>query len=243
MKKLLAVCLLLVALAVSCGGGETIEFEFKHSDFSYATGGSVYFGVLFTAIGYEGDINRAMSAWQELTLKLRHPDSTETEAAERHYCSTSFLMSSGFEAPKAGQYTLTVEDQSGKLVDTYTFDFTGPSMSVNNVSLTWAWVESPGCYTLKEADFLLLNSGDLPIWIAAIDICIEDTCQTAPPLTEDPARFLESAPGRPEAPGTLSFFNTVNIGGISPGEKTLSIEIRDSAGKVVCSYSSVVTPA
>jgi len=57
---------------------------------------------------------------------------------------------------------------------------------------------------------------------------------------DDPANevLLESDPG-----GMLSFFDTVNIGQISPGEKTLVIEIRDSTGKVVCSYSSVVIPA
>jgi hypothetical protein len=226
-------------LAVSCGGGETIEFELNESGFSYATGGSVYFHVYFTPTEYKGDINRAVSAWQELTLTLRHPDNTETEAAERHYCSTSFLMSSGFEAPKAGRYTLTVEDQSGKLVNTYTLDFTGPSISINNVSLTWAWNGPPGCYTLEEVDFWLINGGDLPTWLAAIDICIDGSCQTVPPLIEDPARFLESPPRGV----TLSLFSVVNIEDIPPGEKTLSIEIRDSAGNDVCSYSSMVTPA
>jgi len=224
-STLVVSCIVVIASSIACGSGtEAGEFELTEWDFEIGvTSGAIYLNVYFRASG-------------DVTLSLTYPEGTKGYAAQQHYGSASFQMASGFEVPKAGQYTLTVENQWGRLINTTTFDFAGPSLAGSDVSLMWIWNESLGYYTLEELGFALTNGGDLPAWVARIDICIDGKCETIPASALYPA--TECFPG-----GFLSFRNSLSLDRITPGEKILKVGIRDSVDQVVCTYSSTVMPS
>jgi hypothetical protein len=103
---------------------------------------------------------------------------------------------------------------------------------ISEVSLTWYYWESLGYYALQGVSFKVTNSGDLPIYVDEGKISIDGAEKTC--------YFFKE----PVLPGEEHTFNySLYISNILPGDKTFTLELEDDTGKVIASFSAIVTPS
>jgi P pilus assembly chaperone PapD len=133
----------------------------------------------------------------------------------------------------AGQktFTLTLKDSQGTVVATYTADCQGAKASVSDLGLTWSF--STNSYTLNNFSFKVSNTGDLPVYI--------DRGEWS--LGGSPVTLTLSEPGTVLPGGTKTFSAWPYVSGISAGQKTFTLTLKDTQGTVVATYTTNVTPA
>jgi hypothetical protein len=167
-------------------------------------------------------------------LLLTNPYGVEIDSDRIHdwEMETRFELADYEEVPEAGQYTLIVKDGVGTIIATQTFDFIGTQVTISEVSLTWSYLGSVDEYWLEGLSFKVANNGDLPAYIDHVRITLNGLEDTSWLLWET------------LLPGEEKDCNPyVWIMDVSPGPKTFTIELLDSAGKVIASYSATVTPS
>lgn len=135
----------------------------------------------------------------------------------------------------AGQktFTLTLKDSQGMAVATYTADCQGAKASVSDLSLTWVFSTYSQDYTLNSLSFKVSNTGDLPVYIS------QGECSLGGSLVTLTLSELGTVlPG-----GTKTFSAWPSYSGVSAGQKTFILTLKDSQGAVVATYTGNVTPA
>lgn len=222
MKKLLSVFLLtmLVVTTISCTTDEdTFELvEWKVVCYS----GQPSLQIIFSATG-------------ETSLHLHDPSGSQVDSdyIEGGAATASWLNMADYgKVPKAGRYKLIVENVSDEKLNTYSFDFDfqGADAAISDVVATWTYWS--GSYTLVDISFKVTNSGDLPVNINEGSLTLD--------IWNDDLQFSDGCVSPNEQ---KTFSSSTSVRYITPGEKTLTLELRDRADKVVCSNSSTVTPS
>jgi len=233
MIRLLALCVLvMVSSSMACGSRQATEFDLKRGFDPEGVevekvSGKFYFNIFFTVS-------------DDATLRLRNPDGIETGVVNvtKEDQNHDIAMCGELETPKGGAYTLSVEDNHGKQIATYTRDFSGASLSiVPSIAPTFAeWVKDDDSYTLNKVNFTTRNGGELPIWIISI------TCSIDGESIDIPIKGVEY---KDDVcfPNNWSLYSLdVAIDGITPGDKTLKIDVKGTSDSIICTYSSLVTP-
>jgi len=136
------------------------------------------------------------------------------------------------EMPDSGQYALIVKDDFGNIIAKEVFYFEGAEATISDVELTWDYMENFEFYSLKRISFIVSNNGDLPAYIFEARIAIGDKVY---PIS--PTMPFEVLPGEMKTIEESLIFT-----GITSGDKEFILELKDSTGKVVGSYSCNVTP-
>jgi len=169
-----------------------------------------------------------------VSLRLISPDGVQTGSgyAENRVTAVILNMAGYYETASAGAYTLIVEESLGTQVATSTFDFLGGSASISGVTLTWSWSTWSLDYTLEGISFKVSNTGDLPVCIyCGGGVSIDGQMEVL---------YLSDVvlPGEQK-----TITKSLYISGISSGQHTLTLTLKDSKDNVVCSYSGLVTPS
>jgi hypothetical protein len=177
----------------------------------------------------------------DVELLLTNPDGVEVDSERVYYWGwdteveekEAELDLAGYkEIPEAGQYTLTVKDALGKIIDTEIFSFAGGEVTMSEVSLTWDYDEYWNSYSLKSISFKVTNNGDLPAYIDEGKITVDSETQTL--------YFYETI--LPDEEATL-YSSIYAISEITAGTKTFTLELKDNADKIIAFYSTTVTPS
>jgi hypothetical protein len=248
--RIVALCILMVGLIVgACGGGKETKFELT-GGFSQESmiGGDLVSGTFTCFVEF--------TVTDVATLTLTNPEgksapgglsmgSTDRPTAVKVDETNSrayFDISSGYDIPKGGTYALTAKDASDKVIATETRQFSAADLSVSEISILWTWDGS--YYTLKWLTVTVDNNGDLPTWVSTAEVSIDGKSTTLPIRDSDESYCM----GRRVVPDAVDPLQTVNLydvnlGGLQPGEKTVSLQIRDSRDSIACSYSTTVTPS
>lgn len=173
------------------------------------------------------------TATDYVSLTLTNPDGVQTgsASAEKGVTAVILAMAGYYETPDAGAYTLIVEESSGAQIATHTFTYLGGSASISDVSLTWYWLTLSLDYTLEGISFKVKNAGDLPVCVYEADLSIDGNGETA---------YISEAvlPGEEK-----TMTETTSLSGISSGQHTLTLTLKDSEDNVVCTYTTNVTPS
>jgi hypothetical protein len=169
----------------------------------------------------------------DVDLILTNPDGMEADSERIYYWQTerNLDLADYREVPDGGEYTLTVKDGVGTTIATHTFDFIGTQVTISEVSLTWTYWEYSDEYWLRGESFSVTNNGDLLGYVAQVRISIDGKEGSWP-------MYEKVLPGEEKI-----FQPLIYIYDIAPGDKTLTIELLDGAGKVIASYSATVTPS
>jgi hypothetical protein len=188
----------------------------------------------WAAVDYYGTaaLQLSFTTTGDVDLILTNPDGMEADSQRIYDWQTEWELdlAGHREVPDGGEYTLTVKDGVGNVIATETFDFRGAEITISDVSLTWYQTYS-GDYWLEGLSFKVTNSGDLPAYIEDVRITLNGL--------EDTSWLWETL-----LPGEEKHCDPyVWIRDVSPGPKTLTIELLDGAGKVIASYSATVTPS
>jgi P pilus assembly chaperone PapD len=135
----------------------------------------------------------------------------------------------------AGQktFTLTLKDSQGMAVATYTADCQGANASVSDLSLNWTFSTYSQDYALDGFSFKVSNTGDLPVYISQGECSLGGSLVT----------LTLSEPGTVLPGGTKTFSAWSSYSGVSAGQKTFILTLKDSQGAVVATYTGNVTPA
>jgi hypothetical protein len=194
----------------------------------------------FTLTGSQvaGDSNSAalrvrFTATGPIALRLTGPDGAGVGSAYAEKGVTTVLLDmAGYgESPSPGTYTLIVEESGDVQIATSTFNFVGGSASVSEVTLTWSWSTWSLDYTLEGISFKVNTTGDLPVCTYEGEVSIDGQTEAL-------------YPSQVVLPGEQkTITDTLYISGISSGQHPLTLTIKDSQDKVVCSYSGTVTPS
>jgi hypothetical protein len=168
-----------------------------------------------------------------VSLRLVGPDGVQTGSgyAENGVTAVILDMAGYYETASAGAYTLIVEEFLGTQITTSTFNFLGSSASISGVTLTWSWSAWSLDYTLEGISFKVSNTGDLPLCIYEGEVSVDGKKATL---------FMSDVVLPGEQKTTT---DTLYISGISSGQHTLTLTLKDSKDNVVCSYSGTVTPS
>jgi hypothetical protein len=187
-----------------------------------ADSGSAAVRVQFTATG-------------PITLRLTGPDGAEAGVgyAEKGVTAVLLDMAGYYETPSPGTYTLIVEESGGVQIATSTFNYAGGRASVSEVALTWSWSSWSLDYTLGGISFKVNNTGDLPICTYKGEMSLDGNKETL---------LMSSAVVLPGEQKTITD-TLLYISGVSSGQHTLTLTLKDSEDKVVCTYSGTVTPS
>ena len=192
------------------------QFTFTGSQV-IADGGSPALQVQFTATDY-------------ISLRLTNPDGVQTGSASADKGVTAVIldMAGFYKTAAAGAYTLIVEESSGTQIATHTFTYLGGSASISEVSLTWYWSLD---YTLEGISFKIKNAGDLPVCVYKAELSVDG---------EQEIFYIPDAvlPGEQK-----TITDTTYLSGISSGQHTLTLTLKDCEDKVVCTYTANVTPS
>jgi hypothetical protein len=166
-------------------------------------------------------------------LRLISPDGIQTgsDYADNGVTAVVLDMAGYYETASAGTYTLIVEESSGTRIATPTFNFLGGSGAISEVTPTWSWSTWSLDYTLEGISFKVSNTGDLPVCIYGGEVSIDGKKETL---------FMSDVvlPGEQK-----TIIESLYISGISSGQHTLTLTLKDSENEVVCSYSGTVTPS
>ncbi|MFC2018307.1 hypothetical protein ACFLTQ_03300, partial [Chloroflexota bacterium] len=136
------------------------------------------------------------------------------------------------EVPKAGEYTLIVNDIWDETISTSSFDFQGADAAISEVITTWDYYSYSGDYNLDTLSFKVTNSGDLPVYISKGSITMDSK--------QDDFYVFDGCVLPDE---NKTFSPSIWVNEVTSGEKTFTLELRDRADRIVCSYSSTVTPS
>jgi hypothetical protein len=173
------------------------------------------------------------TATDYISLRLTNPDGVQTgsASAEKGVTAAILAMAGYYETPDAGVYTLIVEESSGAQIATQIFTYLGGSASISDVSLTWYWSTWSLDYTLDGISFKATNAGDLPVCMYKGELSIDGNQETL---------YVTEAvlPGEQK-----TITETTSLSGISSGQHTLTVTLKDYDEKVVCTYSRTVTPS
>ena len=175
------------------------------------------------------------TATDPVSFKLTNPDGmlTGSGSAEKGVTGVVLNMASNHETPKAGGYTLLVDDYGGEQIATQTFDYQGANASVSDLSLTWTFSTYSQEYTLENVSFKVSNTGDLPVYIDQGECSLDGSLVT---LT-----LYVSGAVLPGETKTISASTYASV--TSAGQKTFTLTLKDSQGTVVATYTANVTPA
>lgn len=172
---------------------------------------------------------------KDITLYLNDPDGLEVDSdyiSEGTATATELTMAGYTEVPKAGEYTLIVKDNRDETVSTSSFDFQGADAAISELATTWKYYSYSDDYNLDTLSFKITNSGDLPVYISKGSITVE---------SKQDDFYVSDSCVLPKENKTFSPSAWVNE--VTPGEKSFTLELKDGANIIVCSYSSTVTPA
>lgn len=186
-----------------------------------ADGNSPALQVQFTATDY-------------ISLRLTNPDGVQIGSASADKGVTAVIldMAGSYKTAAAGVYTLIVEESSSTQIAQHTFTYLGGSASISDVSLTWYWSTLTLDYTLEGISFKVSNSSDLPVSVYEADLSVDGGQE----VFYIPDVILPG--GQKTATDTTLF-----LSGISSGQHTLTLTLRDSDEKVVCTYTANVMPS
>lgn len=157
--------------------------------------------------------------------------------------STAFLQMADYSSRFVpGEYKLTTNNAYGVKIASDSLLFNGAQASITGLSLSWQkvtyWGFLPPDYSISSFSFNAMNSGDLPCFVSIGQIYIDG---------QSKGSFLiypSSYPGFPILPGaevTLypSYFSVET----SEGTHMLTLQLYDSTGQEVCTYSTSIIPS
>ena len=167
-------------------------------------------------------------------LYLTNPDGVQTDSQIVMVGMNEItLFLAGYrETPDAGQYTLVAKDALRNIVAEEEFYFEGAEATISNVELTWNYRETFEFYSLERISFIVSNNGDLPAYIDEARIAIGDKVVIIPLL-----KYKKVLPGE-----TKTIEEPLSLSKITSGDKEFTLELKDSTGKIVGSYSRNITP-
>jgi len=168
-----------------------------------------------------------------VSLSLTNPDGLETatDAVDMDATAADLAMADQYVTPKAGKYTLVVENALEPLA-TREFDFSGANPSITEVTPSFVIFGQTNLYLLQRLTVTLKNTGDLP---ACIDSG-EFTLDGGNVFTFDTSQIV--LPGE-----TKTFSVSTSVSGVTGGAKQLSLTLRDSADTVVATFTATVYPS
>lgn len=174
------------------------------------------------------------STTKDISLYLNDPDGLEVDSdyiSEGTATATELSMAGYEEVPKAGKYTLIVKDDREDTINTSYFDFQGADAAISEVATTWKYYSYSEDYNLDTLSFKITNSGDLPVYISKGSLTVD---------SKQDDFYVTDRCVLPNENKTSSPFIVANE--VTPGEKSFTLELKDGANTIVCSYSSTVTP-
>lgn len=118
----------------------------------------------------EVSIELVYSADKPVEAVLVDPTGTEVSRTQLSAEATRNLipMAKYGSSPIPGTYRMVV-NYLGKRVAEKLFTFTGPKVSIGNVSLRWRYDEAFRWYVPENISVELINDGDLPAYLSGID--------------------------------------------------------------------------
>jgi hypothetical protein len=190
----------------------------------------------WTVVDYNGEagLRLTFTTTGDVEITLANPDGVETDSVRINngFGNTTLVMSGYYEVPDAGQYELTVKDAVDSVIARETFEFAGADVTISELLLTWRYYEDPIYYVLEHVSFTVANYGDL--------LCYISTGR----LTVDSKEYIPVMMQAMLFPGEEQTFDWLPVlSQIMPGDREVTLELRDAAGKVVVSYSVVVMPS
>jgi hypothetical protein len=156
--------------------------------------------------------------------------------------STAFLGMADYRGRYVpGEYELITENVLGKQIASNLLPFVGAQTSITGLSLSWEkvtyWGLLPPDYSLNILSVDIMNSGDLPSFVSIGQIYVDGQSKGSPLF------YPISWPGVPIFPGTgVTLYPSYASVTVSEGTHTLTLELYDATGQLVCAHSTSIIP-
>ena len=172
-----------------------------------------------------------------VTLRFMNPVGTlvDVEYVEKDVvgAAAKLKMDNQWENPKAGQYTLVVQDALGEDIFEKTFDFNGSDVTMSDLAISWhLWF---GEFLADELFFKIVNNGDLPACIYNCEISIDGKGTTL-----STKYILLPGEQKTKVKSTSAVVADYLFKVKGSGEKTVECTLRDKVGTVIATYSGKV---
>lgn len=226
--------ILILLLLSSCGGEESGKQEAaKPSEFELR-GWQIIDDAGTAALQIE--FTEAVDSPLEFTLIGPHGNVVDFSFPKRDASGAILHLADGGRTPIGGQYTLTVRERfQGGLIATEYLNFEGARATITRIEPAWDYWAA-GHYSLQRMPFVVRNDGDLPLYIFGGTLTFNGEIYLLGP-SSSPLLLDVVLPGQEK---TIS--RPLTIANIRPGGHTVSLQLVDTANKVVCSYSCTLTP-
>lgn len=216
-KIIVAVILILLSSLSGCALFSKTEF-------------SLISAVIDDDSGFPG-ILISFNTTDKITLTLINPNS-EIVFSDTYYRglhkATAYIEDYR-KNPTPGKYTIESYDKNNNLIFEDELTFEDRNLSIIEVDEHW-WVDNDD-YVLVGLTMTLTNPSDLPVYPHTADVQIGNTASSIPIM---PSVIL------PHQSDSVNCF--VFLDGISSGENTLEISLKDKDRDEIATYSSSVIP-
>ena len=172
-----------------------------------------------------------------VTLRFMNPVGTlvDVEYVEKDIvgAAAKLKMDNQWENPKAGQYTLAIQDALGEDIFEKTFDFNGSDVTMSDLAISWhTWL---GEFLADELFFKIVNNGDLPACIYSCGISIDGKGKTL-----STKYIILPGEQKTKVKSTSALLADYLFKVKGSGEKTVECKLRDKVGTVIATYSGKV---
>ena len=134
------------------------------------------------------------------------------------------------DTPKVGTYEFVVTAGWPEYqIFSKRFTFNGPDLSITDVHPNWKYYENLEYYALNDLNITVKNNGDLPIYPDEAEIKIDG---------ERDDMYLSHPTIMPNEEKSIT--DSAYIIGISPGEYTLTVTIKDNEDVNIAAYTEPV---